>query len=683
MPKDLSGLGAGTVQQDPVNDPSVRVIRGKNLFPQSFRHPSTCRYGEVDPMFAAKCERGDVYPYKFVSDLNTYTLASPVKSDVNMYTAAFKVPMDAIYPRNWRDVMYPMKNKGDDEPMDNIYSLCRAILPVGALANTIISKYGSSSVSHTSYSLDYMVRAILLLEKMFSAGGIFAKFNLHLNTFRFQYRIPSDDNVTISSFDKFFDTCFAPWLKKSIVDNSDVRLVPLSDSDGYFSYFVVSDGSYQLSTETPVSQGFGYVTFRRALELLRTGDYFISVLDSSSIPFPEAPRNLNFNATSTSFYSLHLNIEPIVAYQLVGAHFFSNSKVDSVYTASLYRDLMQTYLIGDDGIVPSFNFNGIYKLYDVFSLRFFRLAIDLLNHSSLDTDIPDGSWHYFYNLFSFVRSLRYGDYFTAAHPEPIAPGDINAPVIDNSVNALDMTRKLQLARLLNKVNITGPRFDDYLLALFGGKRPEAPKDVPIRLSLESSRIEGFEVNNTGSEQASPDSRNITTTNLRTTESKYMFEVNIDEPCWLLSMRYFDAERIYSNTCDRFAFHYDRFDDFIPDMQFEGDQDVSNTELDITRLNTPFAYNLRYMEYKNRYSYASGGFIEFLPSWSFITDNKDGAKPAVNINSEYIRSSPSEFDRFYKSFAGAYSLASHFHFIIMTTNVAAPYRQMVYAPEILA
>lgn len=681
MAKDLSGVGAGTVKQDPVNDPSVRVIRGKNLFPQSFRHPSTCRYGEVDPMFAAKCERGDTYPYKFVSDLNTFTLASPIKSQVNMYTAAFKVPMDAIYPRNWRDVMYPMKNKGDDEPMDGIYSRCRAILPVSNLTYSIIGKYTIALQSASSISFDYMVRAVLLLEKIFSAGSLFAKFNMHLNAFRFQYSIDGESNTT--SFDRFFDTVFAPWLKSCIVDNTYVTLKPISDSEGYFSYKVVSDGSELLSVEAPLSVALGNVNFRRALELLRSGDYYISVSNIDSIAFADAPTNLTFNSGATSFSSLRLNIEPIIAYQLVGAHFFSNSKVDSIYTASLYRDLMQTYLIGDDGIIPSFYFNGIYKLYDVFSYSFLTLAISRISQSSVTSAEIDGAWHYFYNLFSFTRSLRYGDYFTAAHPEPIAPGDINAPVIDNSVNALDMTRKLQLARLLNKVNITGPRMDDYLLALFGGKRPDAPKDVPIRLSLESSAIEGFEVNNTGAEQASAYSRNITTTNLRTADSKYMFEVNIDEPCWLLSMRYFDAERIYSNTCDRFAFHYDRYDDFIPDMQFEGDQDVSNTEIDITRVNTPYAYNLRYMEYKNRYSYASGGFIEFLPSWAFITDNKDGSKPASNITSEYIRSSPSEFDRFYKSFAGAYSLASHFHFIIMTTNVAAPYRQMVYAPEILA
>ena len=89
-----------------------------------------------------------------------------------------------------------------------------------------------------------------------------------------------------------------------------------------------------------------------------------------------------------------------------------------------------------------------------------------------------------------------------------------------------------------------------------------------------------------------------------------------------------------------------------------------------------------MEYKQRVSYASGGFIRHLPSWAFVTDNKDGNPADVNITPEYLRSSPTEFDRFYKSLLG-HSLGRRFHFITMNTNVLAPYRQMVYAPEILA
>lgn len=668
MPKNLTGLQAGTVQQDAVNDPSVRVIRGKNKFPQSFKHPSTCRYGEVDLIASVKCERGDVFPYKYVTELDTYTLASPIKSDVFMSTAAFKVPMQAIYPRNWEQ-MYTIPLKGDDVPDDN-----RSIFSPYILYNRL-SSIISAEVSNNN--LDILVRSVLLLEKVFSAGSLFAKNNMHLNAFSFI------SNGQILSFDRYFDLYFVPWLKENLILSSgnfanSPRLVSRDSDSGLVSaYFVVDDGDpYIGEINRPSSSSpFVKIGFRRALEMLRTGEFIIVFPDSLTLSsFP----SFSLDGQFTSFSNLVLNIEPIVAYQIACSHFFTNSKVDYIYSAQLYRDNMQSFISSLVTSLPTFSYNGVTRLYDVFSQRYLTLICGNLYVDNLD------AFDYLYNLFSWNRSLRYGDYFTGSHVEPLAVGDINiTPQTDGSVNAIDVTRKLQLTRLLNKVNITGQRIEDYLRALFGGDIPQAPKDVPIRLSLERSSISGFEVNNTGAEQADSESQNIITTNLKLSDSKYMFEANIEEPCWIVVTRYFDAERIYSRTCDRFAFHYDRYDDFIPDMQFIGDQDVKNTELDITRIDTPFAYNLRYMEYKNRYAYASGGFIEFLPSWAFITDNRDGEPAGSHISPSYIRSSPSEFDRFYKTFAGAYSLASYFHFITDTVNVVDPYRQMVYAPEILA
>lgn len=676
MPKNLTGQQAGIVQGDQVNDPSVRVFRGKNLFPQSFLHPSSCRYGEVDVLGAMRCERGDIFPYKFDTELDTFTLQSPIKSEVNMYTGAFKVPMEAIYPRNWRDVMFPNPTKGDDSPSD-----CRAIFNPSLFTNSLLTGLELYQIDSSNIIYSIVCRYVFLLESVFSAGSIFSKFNMHLNAYNWSYE-DSEGNVVQTSFDKWFDNVFVPWLKSIVVLDTDsvlsespfVASISEPSDQTRIYYYIVPDGDSRLSVIPPIGipQPIVYITFRRALELVRTGEY--AFLNPPSNPVTTPLPVPSIVTSGTGFNSLRLNIEPIIAYKLVTSHFFVNSKVDFVYTAQLFRDNMQSLVYGDSAI-PTFTWNGIVKQYDVFSER---VMSDIFNAQGLVGLDPIS---YYINLFSWSRSLRYGDYFTGAHVEPLAVGDVNTPVTDGSVATIDLTKKLQLTRFLNKINIVGSRFEDYIRALFGGSIPEAPKDVPIRLSLEKSNIEGFEVNNTGSEQASAQ-QNLRTSNLKLNDSRFMFEAAIDEPCWIIVTRHFDVERIYSRTCDRFAFHEDRFDDFIPDMQFVGDQDVKATELDITRVDIPFAYNLRYMEYKNRYSYASGAFIEYLPSWAFITDNKDGASPEFNIDTHYIRSSPSEFDRFYKQFSG-YSLASYFHFITFTTNVLNPYRQMVYAPEILS
>lgn len=664
MPKNITGAQAGTVQSNNVNNPHVDHMRGRNQFPQSFMHPSTCRYGEVDPVLTFKCERGDVVPYKFVTDLNTFTMAAPLKSEVDMYTAAFKVPMEALYPRNW-DIMMPIPNKGDDVPDDT-----RALFSPQTfgymLSNGILR-------SLDLRFLDNAIRNVFLTELIYSAGSIFAKCNYHFNASRFPI-VVDGVNKGSSNFDYYFDNFFAGWLNSLLLDDN----VFLSHYDGETPSYRVTDDNRLIGTKF-AGNGY-YISARRAFELLRTGEFILSIGEGIVDSFIES-----FPRWAITGQGSHLNIEPIISYKCACSHFFTNSKIDFVYSWELFRDAQQSLVYGEDGSIPTFIWNGINKQYDVFS----RMVLDQAAYAVAYPDQDNYFNHtsFWFNLFSFSRSLRYGDYFTGVHPEPLAVGDVNAPVVDSSVDAIEMVSKIQVARLLNKANISGPRKDDQLVAMYGGPLPEAPKDVPIRLSLEKFSVTGFETNNTGDLQAQAingsEATNITTTNLRLTDSKYLFEVAIDEPCWIVVVQYFEAHRIYSNTLDRFAFHRDRLDDFQPDLQYLGDQEVFTQELDcVNGTEVAFAYNLRNMEYKQRYSYASGGFIDYLPSWLFITDNNDGNPPMPYITPEYIRSSPSEFDRFYKSLLG-WSLASYFHFITTNTNVIAPYRQMIYAPEILA
>ncbi len=685
MASNLTGVQAGLVQENNVNDPTTRVIRGKNQFPQSFQHPSTCQYGLIDVVAAAKCEPGDVFPYKINTDLNTFTLKSPMKSKVTMHTAAFKVPMQALYPRNY-DLMFPIPNKGSDVPdVDGPNRSNRAILAIRQFSHNLNRFFSNAISEERTDMLEHVVRMVFLTESIFSTGSIFSKLNIHLDSCKFTNLLadgnPSNDDYYI--FDDWFDSVFIPSLRVSLLTNDpqpDFYSAHLEyyDTDEIPDLYFVSDSPDLIGTSS-FRNGVrvSFISFDRSVELLRQGDWRFILNDTLA--------NANLDTLPFNVDSLRLpefvNIEHILAYQLACAHFFNNPKIDYIYSAQLWRDNME-YLAAGVVNYPRFEWNGMELLYDVVSSQIMNGDLSLF---SFDTDNNlanlDRKISYFLNLFLFQNSLRYGDYFVGSRPEPIAVGDIT---IQDPSNPLEITRRLQMTRLLNKVNISGPRKDDYLRVIFGTRLPDAPKDVPIRLTLEDFDVDGFEVNNTGAEQASEDSTNITTTNLRLTDSRYMFEVEVEEPCWLIIVQYFDAHRIYSKTIDRFAFHFDRYDDFIPDLQFTGDQDVKQRELLGLAGNDDqaFAYNLRYMEYKQRYSYASGGFINRLKSWAMVTDNSDGNPAVSHISPSYIRSSPSEFDRFYKSLTG-YSLGTRFHFIVVNTNIAVPYRQMVYAPEILA
>lgn len=697
MAEDVNSLQSGVVQSADVNDPSVRVIRGKNQFPQSFQHPSTCMYGYVDPVAVAKCEVGDVFPYKFVTDLNTFTMKSPLKSQVKMYSAAFKVPMEAIYPRTY-DILMSFAQKGDVVPQESPTSAgvfqansARAILPFKNLIYAIFNNL--SDFSELEYwnrdQVNIFFRSVFLLESILSDGGIFAKMNIHVNNLPISWDNSSDVHV----FDDFIDEVLYPLLTQSkyadwfyLMHESGST----DDPEGYPLYVPTKDASlwnkYFDDRDDMLDATAYYCSYDRMFELLRTGDWHVFITDprSERIPRPDfgVPLTLVDSLDNAPIYIPEaLNIEPIIAYQLACVHFFNNPKVDYLYTADLWRDNLNTLLWEFHEYIPTFNYNGSLIFYDVVSSAFMQEFINLF----IDSPLASQPYDYFFHLFSYHRSLRYGDYFVGSRPEPVGVGDLNVDENeDGTINSLEVARKLQLTRLLHKVAITGPEHSQQVKYIFGGRLPDVPKDVPIRLSKEEFDVEGFETNNTGSAQLSDENPNITTTNLRLSDSKFMFEVEVDEPCWLVMVQYFEAHRIYSQTIDRFAYHYDLYDDFVPDMQFVGDQDVKQSELMgvFGDQFSPYSYHLRNMEYKQRYSYASGGFIRHLCSWAFITDNNDGNPAFRNITPEYIRSSPTEFDRFYKSLTG-HSLGSRFHFITMNTNVMAPYRQMVYSPEILA
>lgn len=669
MPKDLNGAQTGMAPKNNVNNPRPNNIRGRNVFPQSYKMLTTDRYGEYSPFYWAKCERGDVQNLKTDHDLHTFTLQSPMVSDVKMTKSFIKVPMQAIYPINW-EKMFTIPTQGDDVPADN-----RALLNVSGLFENLITLALFSPV------IGLRIKSLLLIELLYSHGSLFERFNIHFNL----SCDASYDQVDLKnvSIDKVFDEIIWPEI---ISLGKTCSLV----KDGV-SYFVKDDSNPSLGDFQPVVKK---VSPRRYIEILRSNDFtFGSEWDDLDIgdflaEFAFYPRNL-YHTFDTDSFDPHpdrfINIEAIISYQLACAQFGTNDYVDFIFSADLYRQNMLSFVTrsndsSGDRSVPFFLYNGVWTQYDVFSQKIFDLMISRLALPTYEYDSLD----FFINLFSYVPSLRYGDYFTGGKPQPLAVGEYSAEVVNGNVSAVDITRSIQMQRLLNRVNMVGRKLGDYLAGIFGGKLPEAPKDVPVFLAHQHYTINGFETENTSERQFAegPENRNTITSHLRSSENRHSFEIEIDEPCYIIGMNSYESMRIYSRTIDRFAFHHDRYDDFIPEMQYIGDQDIKLSELDSSlNVHEPFAYCLRYMEYKQRYSYASGGFIENLPSWAFITDNSDG-NPASNfIDPDYIRSSPSEFDRFYKSLTG-YSLGSYFHFIVAHTNITEPVRMMEYTPEIL-
>lgn len=683
---------------NPVNESHKTYRQPRVTFPTSYRHLTTELYGLINPFFVMEGVEGDTIPLNSHEELRTHTLSAPMMSKVTKSKDYYAVPMRAILPNTWEQI-YANPTQGDDIPEDS-----NCLFPIRDLVNHLsaqfISNYVANDAAPTIGETEIYMKMLLLAEAIFSNGSLLAKMGCHLSPLFVYYDLDSDGVIIRQNprdFDYWFDNVYVPWLKRL---NPAIRI-------GTTVYMIQFEG--QPVTQTNIT----YVTMRRFMQLCREHMDFdvtsvnpfaddtplLGELFGNAIQYEITIPGSTYDDENNTVYET-INIQRLLAYQLVCFHFYTNDKIDSIYSAQLYRGMMQTLsgcafggrstpqATDINSVRKYYTYNGELLEYDHFSLAVQQALLESVGiQASKITSVE--SWkqtrypyyyEYLYNIFGYQNSLRYGDYFTGSRPSPLAVGDVNTTVVGDEVNAVDLTRSLLMQRFLNSVNRVGRKFDKYIKML-SGKLPAPDPTNPTFLAHIVNELGKFEVENTAENQG-----NIVTI-MRDGQSRYVFTYEASEPCIVLGISWYEVARIYSKTVDRQFFHKTRFDMFNKFFQYQGDQAIYRKELNARWLLAPdtnFAYTLRYMEYKQRISIATGGFVSNLPAYAFITDNGSTGEflgDDSNISPEYIRSRPSEFDRFYSSLTGV-SLGSYFHFIVSYINDCPAERPMEYAPSVL-
>lgn len=658
-----------TAPTNKVNDAKRTFTVGRNTFNYSRPHYLTARYSDITPFECIHGVEGDVLEIGSKHSVRSHTLKAPLESKIFMKKSYFQVDMKAILPRNWNR-FYINPNQGDDVIASDVNTFVKSFfLPFHTHAQQLsdIAASGPSS-SNKSILFDNLMHFVIIYESVFSSGSLLNHLGFHTNA------------MCRSNFDMDFEELF-------------------------------HDLAFPLSVEFDDMSGSGLKTVQfdsgqrhEFLSLIRHNHSW-RVFYSHDMEY-----NTSFNALSAFFhyFSLNqidehktpLNYDCLCAYQIVCANFYSRDSVDYVFSAETYRDLMDSlwrkcfnYLSSQVNSYTlrdfEYEYNGQYYLYDALSGKILSFILNdyifgfFFERFNYVRFTGDSAYSYFMNLFAYNENLRYGDYFTGSKPRPLAVGDVTAEVSNNGVNAIDMTVALARARFMNDVNRVGRRPEDYIEDITDGVLPPEITE-PRFLSSVTSRVSGFEVENTADNQG-----NIVTI-LKAGDNNMVYSVSVGHPCIILGLLTFEIERVYSRTVDRFFFHEDRFDMFNRYLQRIGDQEILRGELDAaydTNLDSavPYSYTLRHMEYKQRYPIASGGFIDFLPGYLFVTDNLDAINVEeqinTNINPFYIRSRDAEMDQFYSSLSN-YSLAGYFHFILGFDNICIAHRKMDYTPTIL-
>lgn len=652
-----------------VNRQGVNVPRSHNTFDMSYNNYTTQLYGYYYPFYCYHGVPGDSVPLRSEVDIRSFAIKSPYLGGITLNKDYYLCPMQAILPNTW-ELIYKNPSQGDDVPDDANCLIPRTVF--SSILNRLFIILAQDNDFNDPTDPEELIRALFYSELFFSSGSLL--FNLGFKSCPQFFSMANPTRVY--SFDTVFDSFMSYLLGVGstfsvTLSNGRTQRYKIAQSDCYIGL----DSSINVTPLTAVSILRENPNFKFDKTVAGNKDELVTLF-----------RDTQSNMTVVPFLQpdKDINISSILAYQIIWSQFFVNPQVDYIYNSEIYRETFRSNFINKFGsqtwyTVPwqTFEYNGSHISYDYFSLHYFERLFASINWSDYDI------LHY---IFGLRQSLRFGDYFTDCRTRPYAPGVMDAPVVGEKVSAIDITKSVVMQRYLNAVVKVGNNFGDYLRSIFG-TTPSPDYHFPKYIAHSEVAVDGFEVANT-----SDSSQGKLVTNLRTSADKYEFQVEVDMPCIILGISFFDVPRVYSQTHSRFFLHNDRFDMFNPMLQYIGDQEVKAFELrdsalyeDAQNEEMTFGYASRNAEYKQAFSVASGGFIEMLPSWAFLADSlfQGFFVPDTLIpqSPEFIRAKDYEFDRFFEVQTGL-SLGHKFHFILRYNNQNVCNRPMEVNPGIL-
>lgn len=643
-------------------DPNKSYGQGLNKFNNSYDQAATLRYADIHPFAVLDCNERDDIPFRSDHDLGTYTLQSPLKSEVNMHKTIALVPYQAILPNTWKRI-YVNPTKGDDVPEDAFCDL-NLVKQWKDYRQYFITQYQSLDDDQLKFQL--LIEFLVATESIFSSGSLLSAFKMNFHSFFTSVRDSDsryDEATNLPLFDFLFDEMFSILFGEDGVGisiyKSDEDFAPLRLTTRYVTPSYEFSSLYQVVTPHVILDHLRDRNYDRINSGL-VGDVYVDVSTILPILYDAI---ISFDILLDGYYT---SLERPIAYQLAVAKFMSDDSIDNIFDASTFRNNFSALMDYGD----FFEWNGQPFIYDIFSRHNLEKAFK-----------PETFADACSLLFSFRKSLKYGDYFISSRPNAYAVGDVNAPVINNFVSAIDITQSISEQRFTNWNNRVGMSYNEYVKGLTGS---DVMPDItePLFVSHEVFRLSGFEVENTGAAQQQSGTNSVTTL-LRSSKSDWMFDIGITDVCVLVGLAHFDMKRLYTRTMDRAVMKKNRFDFFNKFFQYTGDQDIKHIELDAAHSESAiFSYITRYMQYKQQVSHATGGFLGPLRSWANVAQNSREFVNYGRINSDFIRNSNGDFDIFYGSVTG-YSLGTYFHFAVYFHNDFSEMRRaMDIAPDIL-
>lgn len=713
-----------------MNSTKGRVPHNYSTFDESLSYKKymLLRYADYTPSFEMEGVPNDEIRVNTKDMIDSLSLNAPFKGTIRKIKESFKVPYMALLPNNW-DQIYTQPSVGGDVPNDantifenfpsefstfwsRLLSIVQSSVPQSGDSDSVVAAWLTS-----------LLRTLVVGEYVYSKGSLLNVCGYKASA-QFEHL---QNGFSSGSYDQFFDYVITYIFKDvrffTLVDSvNNVRKIYRGLNSSAALYGVTNErffGSFRSALDALRENPCLFVDFSDSvyseLSGIVTPNFFTDAaslvtnhfLDTNYIrfilPIPTSGDDPD-TADSAELNPNILNYSRLLAYQFVYFHFYTNSSLDPVYSAELFRlyvlSLMNRIWNSNYEQTKYFTINGVKRPYDVFSgsmvqgftIRYIASS-PVYNFTYADlsgdplTHVNVFRFAVLASIFATRHSLRYGDYFVGSRPRPLAPINTNVAVNNGQVSVIDITQKEWNQRFGNAVMRARQKVENYVEMLFG-KKPDIDYHNPLFLSREVDVIFGDEVQNTA--QAQTSDANSRTANMRGGLGQFTFTFHNDDahPCVYIQIISFDIKRAYTRSVDRQFLIADRYDMFNPAFQYVGDQPIYGVEIGYPGnplLANPsmwpvFGYTSRDMEYKQRFDVVCSGFEDNLPGW-ILTDVDRSRNHQGVLDADFIRNENSELDRFYISLTG-YSLGRYFHFICITQNNVYAKRAMAVDPQIL-
>lgn len=686
---------AGMVNQDSKNQPQTSNRESYNTFDKRHSVADTQLFDEVRPFYMDMANSGDVKRARMVNNDWSPVTKSQILSDIKKHRALFQVPWSVIMPNTW-EYLYREPVQGADIVQSNVFPLITKATLVDIFKRFFANDFTGASTNYAFY-LEGLIKAVWLYYSMFGASSLPQTLGVRILS-PDVFKIYSDNGVLeydISPeavFSRLVSViCDAPEVKIS-VGGQEVSL----NIGGTFRFTPAvvesptsSVSKYTYSVDTP-AEAFNFIRdfifYSSSKSLLIGGNitdlqffYIANYVFYGVESYSTAPSSFVMGDSFTSIVDPVIsdipsdfvyNLMPVIAYQCVWYQFFTNDRVDDVYSAKMFHDNVNSFVLGIAAVksfTPYFSANGISVMYDPYSAAVVSMMASLIG-ADINVSSSIAFFDYFIEIFTIRPSMRRSDYFTSMRVRPLAVGDVNVTVASQQVSAIDINKSLWYQRFLNAVNRTKQSIYDYLQSITG-VLPERREPQPNFIVEETFSVAGMQVDNNSENQGKIVSI------LRNSQSNYLYDIFIDEPSFIIGVDSYSVDYLYPDSCNRIAFMSDRLDWFNDFMQHIGDQDVKVRELftpsSLATLDNPVGYQLRYAEFKNAISRACGGFLSDdtdLASWLLLYAPNKYLERSVNsmsvISPYFIRNHCSDFDNLFDALSGT-NPTNRFHVIKYT------------------